>query len=78
MLKILNIALPITVVLAGIIMLVTKRFEYMIYYVLLLGGFTLFTSIRDIRKKEDEGQAYMNIIIFVLLLILYIFIFVLN
>jgi len=77
-LKKLNIVLPITVLLAGILMLVTKRFEFMIYYVLLLGGFILFTAVRDIRKKEDEFQAYMNITIFMILLVLYIFIFVLN
>ena len=78
MLKVLDIVLPIIVVVAGITMLVTKRFEYMTYYISLLGGYLLFISIRDIRKKENEFGAYMNITIFVLLFILYIFIFVLN
>ena len=78
MLKVLDVVLPIIVVVAGIMMLVTKKFEYMTYYILQLGVYLLFISIRDIRKKENEFGSYMNITVFVLLFILYIFIFVLN
>lgn len=78
MLKSLNIVLQIVVAAAGITMLVTQRFEYMIYYILLLGGSLVITSIRDIRKKEDEFGTYMNITVFLLLFLLYIFIFVIN
>ena len=76
MLKVLDVVLPIIVVVAGIMMLVTKKFEYMTYYILQLGVYLLFISIRDIRKKENEFGSYMNITVFVLLFILYIFIFV--
>lgn len=71
--KILNIVFPIIVVISGIAMLVTSRFEYMIYFVLLLGGFTIFTGIRDMRKKEDDFSAYMNLTIFGVLLLYFIF-----
>lgn len=51
-LNILSIVLPITVVVSGIVIFATKGFEYLIYYVLLLGCFTLFTGLRGIRKKK--------------------------
>lgn len=56
--------LSVIVVVSSIAMLVTKRFEIMIYYILLLGGFTLFIGIRDVRKEEVDFSTYMNITIF--------------
>ena len=73
MFKILGIVLPLIVVVSSIAMLVTKRFELMIYYVLLLGGFTIFTVIRDNREKEVGSSTYMNVIIFGVLLVYFIF-----
>lgn len=67
--NILSIVLPITVVVSGIVIFATKGFEYLIYYVLLLGCFTLFTGLRGIRKKEDDFSKYMNLTILGILLV---------
>ena len=71
--KTLDIVLSVIVIVAGIIILVTKRYEFMIFYVIILGIFSLTTGIRDIRKNENDASAYMRIITFGILFMYFIF-----
>ena len=72
--KTLDIVLSVIVIVAGIIILVTKRYEFMFFYVIILGVFSLTTGIRDIRKDEHDASAYMRIILFGILFVYFIFI----
>ncbi|MDW0109689.1 DUF3953 domain-containing protein [Sporosarcina aquimarina] len=76
--KILHLILSIIVVISGVFTIVTKNFDYILFYLVLLGTLIVSTGIGEIRRKENEFNAYMSIIVFGMLIIYYLVVFVFN
>lgn len=76
--KVFNIILSIILVISGVCMIITKNYDYIFYYMVLLGTLILITGIHEIRRKENEFDAYLSIIGFCVLFIYYLWVFGIN
>lgn len=68
-----DLILSTLVVIAATYLIFSKRYEFTIYFMVLLGFVSLTTGIRDIRKDDQDTSAHMRIILFGILLAYFLF-----